>query len=199
MKVEYEMQYGHSFCRKHLELILVYSLNLNMFLVLLVVSRSWLSAGLKSEDVVTNANRNYIRIEGDIMFGGLFSLHSHKEDQKSKNPCGPIKDDVGMQRLEAMLFATKRINAEKTILPAVFRLGAHIRDTCSSDTYALEQSVDFIRGHIRSLDVSDQACYDGGFPSTRTPINPVVGVIGAAASKESTMVANILRLFKVST
>lgn len=77
-------------------------------------------------------------------------------------------------------------------------IGVNIRDTCSLDTYAMEQSIDFVRGHIRSLDVTDQfQCSDEQAPVAKLPVKPVAGVIGASISSESIMVANILRLFKV--
>ena len=171
-------------------------LGMNFFFIVIIIIRKISSENLYS----SNSKVQFLRLDGDIMFGGLFSVHSKKEDQKSKNPCGPIKDDVGMQRLEAMLFAVQKINEERKILPSGLTIGVHIRDTCSSDTFALEQSVDFIRGHIRSLDVSEQMeCQDRALsPIAKAPLKPVVGVIGAAASTESIMVANILRLFKVS-
>lgn len=52
--------------------------------------------------------------------------------------CGRVNEDRGIQRLEAMLFAIDRINMDSAVLPGV-SLGVHILDTCSRDTYALEQ------------------------------------------------------------
>ncbi len=47
-------------------------------------------------------------------------------------------DLISLQRVEAMLFAVDEINRDKKLLPGV-KLGASIMDTCSRDTYALEQ------------------------------------------------------------
>ena len=104
--------------------------------------------------------------------------------------CGAIKEDKGIQRVEAMLFALNRINDDQTLLPGI-NLGAHVLDTCLRDTYALEQSLTFIKSHFSSLDDVDESC-------ARRHQKPVAGVIGAAASPVSIAVANILRLFKVS-
>ncbi|KAE8281447.1 Metabotropic glutamate receptor 8 [Larimichthys crocea] len=80
------------------------------------------------------------------------------------------------------------------LLPNI-TLGARILDTCSRDTYALEQSLTFVQALIER-DGSDVRCANGDPPIFTKP-DKIVGVIGAAASSVSIMVANILRLFKV--
>lgn len=77
--------------------------------------------------------------------------------------------------------------------------GAHILDTCSSDTYALEQTMEFIISALSTADRSrgDYVCDDGS-PPKHSGNQSVIGVIGAASSPVSAMVANILRLFHVS-
>ena len=135
-----------------------------------------------------------IRLDGDITFGGLFPMH---EKGKNGENCGTIKKEKGIQRLEAMLFAVDRINNDGDILPGL-KIGVHILDTCSFDTYALEQCMDFIKAQLSTidLDLADYKCEDGKTPRYAR-LEPVVGVIGAASSPVSIMVANILRLFKV--
>lgn len=80
-------------------------------------------------------SRREIRIEGDLVLGGLFPVH---EKGAGMEECGRVNEDRGIQRLEAMLFAIDRINTDNSLLPGV-TLGVHILDTCSKDTYALEQ------------------------------------------------------------
>lgn len=134
-----------------------------------------------------------LRLDGDIMFGGLFPMH--EKGRNGKN-CGDIKREKGIQRLEAMLFAVDRINKDPSILPGL-KIGVHILDTCSFDTFALEQCMDFIKAQMTTIDLADYKCRDGLTPKY-VRLKPVTGVIGAAASTVSIMVANILRLFKVS-
>ena len=98
-----------------------------------------------------------------------------------------------------MLWALDEINADSTILPNI-QLGAMILDTCSNPSYALEQSMEFVRAFMNSIK-------DKGFKNKNSskpcddeesgPSQPVAGVIGAAFSGVSIMVANILKLFKV--
>lgn len=132
-----------------------------------------------------------IKIEGDITLGGLFPVHS-------KGPagvaCGEIKKEKGIHRMEAMLYALDQINSDPELLPNI-TLGARILDTCSRDTYALEQSLTFVQALIQK-DTSDIRCSNGEPPIIRKP-ERVVGVIGASASSVSIMVANVLRLFEV--
>lgn len=136
---------------------------------------------------------NSIRIDGDISLGGLFPVHARGNDGKA---CGELKKEKGIHRLEAMLFALDRINNDNELLPNI-TLGARILDTCSRDTHALEQSLTFVQALIEK-DSTDVKCLSGGPPIITKP-ERVVGVIGASASSVSIMVANILRLFKVSS
>jgi len=101
-----------------------------------------------------------------------------------------------------MLYAIDRINKDESLLPGI-RLGCHILDTCLRDTFALEQSLEFIKPYMSSLSDVDgadgQLCADGRPPRHHSPARqPVAGVIGASASPVSVMVANMLRLFKAS-
>ncbi|XP_057194108.1 metabotropic glutamate receptor 4 [Triplophysa rosa] len=134
---------------------------------------------------------NSIRIDGDISLGGLFPVHARGHEGK---PCGEIKKEKGIHRLEAMLFALDRINNDHELLPNI-TLGARILDTCSRDTHALEQSLTFVQALIEK-DGTDVKCQGGGSPIITKP-ERVVGVIGASSSSVSIMVANILRLFKI--
>lgn len=68
----------------------------------------------------------------------------------SDYPCGAVKEEKGVQRLEAMLYAIDLINNDPTILPNV-TLGVVIIDSCSSDTYALEQSMEFVRYYMNKV------------------------------------------------
>ncbi|CAB1345747.1 unnamed protein product [Coregonus sp. 'balchen'] len=143
----------------------------------------------------TAPNQEYahsIRLEGDIILGGLFPVHSRGGGGV---PCGELKKEKGIHRLEAMMFAIDLINKDTELLPNI-TLGARILDTCSRDTYALEQSLTFVQALIEK-DGSDVRCANGDPPIFAKP-DKIVGVIGAAASSVSIMVANILRLFKVN-
>ncbi|XP_053152376.1 metabotropic glutamate receptor 7 isoform X3 [Hemicordylus capensis] len=132
-----------------------------------------------------------IRLEGDLTLGGLFPVHAKGP---AGLPCGDIKKENGIHRLEAMLYALDQINSDPELLPNV-TLGARILDTCSRDTYALEQSLTFVQALIQK-DTSDVRCTNGEPPVFVKP-EKVVGVIGASGSSVSIMVANILRLFQI--
>ena len=52
--------------------------------------------------------------------------------------------------METMLYTIDHINgAREAILPAGVSVGAHVLDDCDTDTYGLEQAVDFIKGRTR--------------------------------------------------
>ncbi|KAM5308835.1 metabotropic glutamate receptor 6 isoform 2-T2 [Glossophaga mutica] len=137
-----------------------------------------------------------VRLEGGLTLGGLFPVHARGA---AGRPCGPLKKEQGVHRLEAMLYALDRVNADPTLLPGV-RLGARLLDTCSRDTYALEQALSFVQALIRGRGDLDEAALrcPGGVPPLRAPPpERVVAVVGASASSVSIMVANVLRLFAI--
>ncbi|KAH8323927.1 hypothetical protein KR074_003157, partial [Drosophila pseudoananassae] len=133
-------------------------------------------------------------IPGDIILGGLFPVH----EKGDVSPCGPKVYNRGVQRLEAMLYAIDRVNNDTNILPGI-TLGVHILDTCSRDTYALNQSLQFVRSSLNNLDTSAFECLDGSSPQLKknTSFGPVFGVIGGSYSSVSLQVANLLRLFHI--
>lgn len=94
-------------------------------------------------------DRKLLRISGDIILGGIFPMHETISG-KTDFPCGAVKEEKGVQRLEAMLYAIDEINQDPDLLPNV-TLGALIIDSCSSDTYALEQSMEFVRSYMNKV------------------------------------------------
>ncbi|XP_022243237.1 metabotropic glutamate receptor-like isoform X2 [Limulus polyphemus] len=130
--------------------------------------------------------------QGAIIIGGLFPIH--KKGTKSK--CGLINKDRGIQRTEAMLFAIDRINEDPNILGNI-KLGAIILDTCSSDSYALNQSLEFVRASINTVDSTAFQCQDGSHPKLKFTNKAITGVVGGSYSEVSLQVANLLRLFRI--
>ena len=64
--------------------------------------------------------------------------------------------------MEAMLYALDQINSDSGLLPDI-DLGALILDTCSNPSYALEQSMQFVRSFM-----GEQVLYaQGGAKETR--------------------------------
>uniref|UniRef100_A0A8C7WQX8 Glutamate metabotropic receptor 6 n=1 Tax=Oryzias sinensis TaxID=183150 RepID=A0A8C7WQX8_9TELE len=154
----------------------------------------WIWIG-EQVDQVYSSHQNFhphsIKIPGDITLGGLFPIHSRGPHGVN---CGELKKEKGIHRMEAMLYALDQINSDPELLPNI-TLGARVLDTCSRDTYALEQSLTFVQALIQK-DTSDIRCTNGEPPIIRKP-ERVVAVIGASASSVSIMVANILRLFEI--
>ena len=94
-------------------------------------------------------NGKLIRMTGDIVLGGIFPMHEHQSSNR-EYPCGAIKEEKGIQRLEAMLYAIDQINKDDKLLPNI-TLGTVVIDSCSSDTYALEQSMEFVRYYMNKV------------------------------------------------
>lgn len=134
-----------------------------------------------------------VHLPGDIILGGLFPVHEKGE----YSSCGPTVYNRGVQRLEAMLYAVDRVNNDESLLPNI-TIGVHILDTCSRDTYALNQSLQFVRSSLNNLDTTAFQCSDHSSPKLRkNSSGPVFGVIGGSYSSVSLQVANLLRLFHI--
>ena len=110
-----------------------------------------------------------------VVLGGLFAIHGIKGGK-----CGDIIDP-SIQRVEAMVLATQKINDDSNLLPGV-TLGFEIRETCTQTNTALEQSLNYVSG--RNLMINGT-------------ILGISGVVGAVVSRVSATVARLLRLFQV--
>ncbi|XP_036349549.2 metabotropic glutamate receptor 3 isoform X2 [Ochotona princeps] len=158
-----------------------------------VLTLAFLSKGLLLSLGDHNFMRREIKIEGDLVLGGLFPIN---EKGTGTEECGRINEDRGIQRLEAMLFAIDEINKDNYLLPGV-KLGVHILDTCSRDTYALEQSLEFVRASLTKVDEAEYMCPDGSYAIQENIPLLIAGVIGGSYSSVSIQVANLLRLFQI--
>jgi metabotropic X receptor len=90
---------------------------------------------------MTWPRKSIAAIDGDLVLGGLMMIHEREESII----CGPIMPQGGIQALETMLFTIDYVNKQRHFLPG-FKLGAHVLDDCDTDTYGLEQAVEFIKG-----------------------------------------------------
>uniref|UniRef100_A0AAZ3R2W5 G-protein coupled receptors family 3 profile domain-containing protein n=1 Tax=Oncorhynchus tshawytscha TaxID=74940 RepID=A0AAZ3R2W5_ONCTS len=134
-----------------------------------------------------NERRVVAHIPGDIIIGALFSVHHQPTaDKVHERKCGSVREQYGIQRVEAMLHTLDRINADPRILPNI-SLGCEIRDSCWHSAVALEQSIEFIRDSLVS---SDEAEVGGGS-------KPIVGLIGPGSSSVAIQVQNLLQLFNI--
>ena len=144
-------------------------------------------------------------IEGDVILGGLFMVHSSSDNDEI---CGRLQHQMGVQALEAMFYAVDLIN-DDNILPG-FTLGVRALDDCNQDAIALEQSVEFIRGRLYDPGGGENCGEEDGQGGGRsrtagttwsddTPTQPlgVAGVVGSASSMTTIQVANLLKLFKI--
>ncbi|XP_067890079.1 metabotropic glutamate receptor 5b isoform X2 [Heterodontus francisci] len=168
----------------------------------------WLMILLTVEDVFRNFHfsasaqsgerRVVAHQPGDIIIGALFSIHHQPPaDKVHERKCGAIREQYGIQRVEAMLHTLDRINADQMLLPNI-TLGCEIRDSCWHSAVALEQSIEFIRDSLISNEEEEGIvrCVDG----TTVPFKakkPIVGVIGPGSSSVAIQVQNLLQLFNI--
>lgn len=88
-----------------------------MFQVFVSLANCDISAdGRVSIRHTSSHNHAFIKLDGDLIFGGLFPMHDSGDEMSL---CGAIKEEKGIQRLEAMLYAIDMINADYTLLPNI--------------------------------------------------------------------------------
>uniref|UniRef100_A0A8C5QIC6 Glutamate metabotropic receptor 5 n=1 Tax=Leptobrachium leishanense TaxID=445787 RepID=A0A8C5QIC6_9ANUR len=146
----------------------------------------------------TNERRVVSHVPGDVIIGALFSVHHQPTvDKVHERKCGEVREQYGIQRVEAMLHALDRINADPAVLPNI-TLGCEIRDSCWHTAVALEQSIEFIRDSLISSEEEEGLvrCVDESSSPVRTK-KPIVGVIGPGSSSVAIQVQNLLQLFNI--
>nr|XP_057913160.1 metabotropic glutamate receptor 1 isoform X1 [Doryrhamphus excisus]XP_057913161.1 metabotropic glutamate receptor 1 isoform X1 [Doryrhamphus excisus] len=146
-------------------------------------------------------SRSVARMDGDVIIGALFSVHHQPSAEKvAERKCGDVREQYGIQRVEAMFHTLDRINADQNLLPNI-SLGCEIRDSCWHSSVALEQSIEFIRDSLISIrDDKDGSkwCVDGTHSNQPPPTKkPIAGVIGPGSSSVAIQVQNLLQLFNI--
>ena len=123
----------------------------------------------------------------DIVFGGLFAVH----DAILIDSCVSSLVKSGLERVEAFLYAIDKINRDANLLPNI-SLGYDIRDTCSVENVALDESLSLI---------STGSPFNDGVCETSVSVNQsilgIAGIIGPTISPVALPVAGLLRLFTV--
>ncbi|KAK3530835.1 hypothetical protein QTP70_002867 [Hemibagrus guttatus] len=176
---------------------------LPLFLVLMSVPHFLLS-------LQPNERRVVAYIPGDLIIGALFSVHHQPAaDRAHERKCGAVREQYGIQRVEAMMLTLDRINTDPDILPNV-TLGCEIRDSCWHSAVALEQSIEFIRDSLIAAEsptaapldpISEDAATGGGAKCSEglppKGKKPIVGLIGPGSSSVAIQVQNLLQLFNI--
>uniref|UniRef100_A0A3Q3LKD6 Metabotropic glutamate receptor 5 n=1 Tax=Mastacembelus armatus TaxID=205130 RepID=A0A3Q3LKD6_9TELE len=173
-----------------------------MMFWLLIALSIWVGPD-EGHSAQSNERRVVAHIPGDIIIGALFSVHHQPPaDKVHERKCGAVREQYGIQRVEAMMHTLDRINDDLHILPNI-TLGCEIRDSCWHSAVALEQSIEFIRDSLVSSDEAEE--WGGGAtmkcadPSA-TPMRgkkPIVGLIGPGSSSVAIQVQNLLQLFNI--
>ena len=122
--------------------------------------------------------------EGDIMLGGLFSVHRPADQPGSQ--CGELHlRELG--RMQAMIFAIERINNDTSLLSNI-SLGYDIRDYCGNLSKAA-------RLVYKLLTVN--SCVNLSQNATRK--KAIVSLIGPKESSTALFIAGFLRMLNVSS
>ena len=149
-------------------------------------------------NVGVGRKRHVAAVDGDIILGALFPVHRQPPMKTAyTRNCGEIWEQYGMHRIEIFLRTLDRINDDERILQNV-TLGCDIRDSCWYAPVALEQSIDFIKNSISSLEQSLNPNNSANTACNRNPIaKPIAGLIGPGSSTVTIQIQNLLSLFAI--
>lgn len=145
---------------------------------------------------LSSAEQRSARKDGDIILGALFPVHrSPKDTTRYTRSCGEIWEQYGIHRTEMFFLTLEKINNDSAILPNI-TLGWDIRDSCWYSPIALEQSIDFIKNSIASI---EQVQHNDSLPvcGTRKRGKPIAGLIGPGSSQNTIQVQNMLQIFQI--
>lgn len=146
---------------------------------------------------VTTAEQRSARQDGDIILGALFPVHKSPLDTtRYTRTCGEIWEQYGIHRTEIFFVTLEKINNDQNILPNI-SLGWDIRDSCWYSPIALEQSIDFIKNSIASVEqgnLNDSSPVCG--PRQKRG-KPIAGLIGPGSSQNTIQVQNMLQIFQI--
>ena len=120
--------------------------------------------------------------QGDIMLGGLFSIHRSQGTPEGK--CGEITKEV--TNAQAMIFAIDKINNDSNLLPNI-SLGYDIRDYCENIENATRITYELLRDKC-SVNTTLRQIREGS----------IVAFIGPSFSSTAIFIAGILRMLNVS-
>ena len=156
-----------------------------LYLVMVTNAQSFCDVEVTSELICGDTRIRGFRdaVDKDFVLGGLFPVHSGPD-------CKNLRQQRGLERLEAMLFAIDRINNDTSLLPSL-TIGYDMRDTCSEETIGIDEALDMIvRSGSLTVDTDTFIEYvRAGNLSTR-----MSGIVGAAASSVTIPIATLLGL-----
>ena len=122
--------------------------------------------------------------EGDIMLGGLFSMHQPPD--KPGSQCGETNlRELG--RMQAMIFAIERINNDTSLLSNI-SLGYDVRDYCGNLSKAAR-----LVYKLLTIDT----CVNLSQNATRK--KAIISLIGPSESSTALFIAGFLRMLNVSS
>uniref|UniRef100_A0A3P9J189 G-protein coupled receptors family 3 profile domain-containing protein n=1 Tax=Oryzias latipes TaxID=8090 RepID=A0A3P9J189_ORYLA len=160
-----------------------------------VVHNTLQGQGTQCQKNPSATSLSVLQKRGDIILGGLFSLHDMVVEPRLNFSCPspPTKctrfNFRTFRWMQTMIFAIEEINRVGALLPN-FTLGYKIYDSCSTPHQALRAALELMGGESRSE-------LEGETLSQDTCHGAVPVVIGDGGSTQSLVVARLMGVFHV--
>lgn len=144
----------------------------------------------ESSALIQVPNRHTVAsIPGDLVIGILVPVHERPSPKQAQTrTCGSVREQYGIQRVEAAFRTIDSINKDPNVLPNI-TLGIEIRDSCWHSPIALEQSIEFIRDAMAASEQTQGKNVPTNLvniPSTSSPSS--VSSLSVASSSTSSLV-----------
>ncbi|GJQ77085.1 hypothetical protein Trydic_g23656 [Trypoxylus dichotomus] len=146
-------------------------------------------------------DRKVAFVNGDFVIGVLLPIHyapdsERKKISQSNIECGRIREDYGIQRIEAVFHTLDTINNDSKLLPNI-KLGVEIRDECWYAPVALQQSLELVRDSLTPSTAYYACSNNVSGLLDQEHRGPLIGVIGPGSSSVALQVQNLLQLFQL--
>uniref|UniRef100_A0A3Q1IW18 G-protein coupled receptors family 3 profile domain-containing protein n=1 Tax=Anabas testudineus TaxID=64144 RepID=A0A3Q1IW18_ANATE len=125
--------------------------------------------------------------DGDIILGGIFSLHSSWKERQETYTHKPLWNFRDFQTAQAMLFAIEEINNSTNLLPGI-SLGYKIYDTCGSMAKSVKVALALANDNEVAPVHSDTPC---------TRPAQVQAIMGDTASSTTMVIATVIGPFQI--
>lgn len=161
------------------------------WLLIVAVAAAAVALGPQSSAALLQVpNRHTVAsIPGELVLGILVPVHERPSPKQAQTrTCGAVREQYGIQRVEAAFRTIDSINNDRNILPNI-TLGIEIRDSCWHSPIALEQSIEFIRDAMAASE-QNQARSPGvspgpaGFAAGSSSSSQQLAAIGSPSSPD---------------
>lgn len=156
-------------------------MHLTAIICLITLIQMSLEARVDSSEV-----RLVAKIDGNLTIGVLLPIHYPPNNidiiDNQEIKCLDVREEYGIQRVEAVFYAIDRINGNNTLLPGL-TLGVEIRDDCWYAPVTIQQTLELIKDVMPTVCQSNSSINLTG--QSKSKDKGLIGVVGPGSSSST--------------